>query len=156
MIKVNKFASIFGGIGDNAYLCHMERRIWHIACGLLTAAVTLTACQESLEERCAREAKEYTEKHCPVTVGKDIVLDSMNFDMPTRTVGYYYSLRGYIDDTLAVQGGKPRELLLRQLKNTPDLKLYKEAGYNFRYTYYSTKNKGTKLFEATFHESDYR
>ena len=28
----------------------------------------VSACQESLEERCLREAKTYTEKHCPMSV----------------------------------------------------------------------------------------
>ena len=33
---------------------------------ILAAICTLLAgCRESLEDRCAREAKEYTEKNCP-------------------------------------------------------------------------------------------
>lgn len=39
----------------------MRKIMW-----LVMAAVLTTACQESLEERCEREAKEYTEKHCPI------------------------------------------------------------------------------------------
>ena len=42
------------------------------------------------------------------------------------------------------------------IKNTTKLKLYQEAGYNFRYVYFSEKKKGTQLFEATFRESDYQ
>lgn len=38
--------------------------------------------------------------------------------------------------------------MLQQLKNATAMKPYKDAGYNFRYIYYSTKDKGRKLFEA--------
>ena len=52
------------------------KRIWII----IAVALVVTACQETLEERCEREAKEYTEKHCPTPIAKDIVMDSMTFD----------------------------------------------------------------------------
>ena len=47
-------------------------------------------------------------------------------------------------------------MMLKELKNNANMKDYKDAGYNFSYVYYSTKNKGTRLFEATFREKDYR
>ena len=46
--------------------------------------------------------------------------------------------------------------MLKELRNSANLKDYKEAGYNFSYIYYSTKNKGTRLFEATFQKKDYQ
>ena len=61
-----------------------------------------------------------------------------------------------VNDEEIMKKAEPRKLLLGELKNSTNLKLYKEAGYNFRYTYYSTHKKGTKLFEATFREKDYR
>ena len=125
-------------------------------CFFIVAALLATACQESLEKRCEREAREYTEKHCPTPVGKNIVLDSMTFDKNTHTIQYAYTLSGEIDDSTIVNNSKPRELLLQEVKNSTNLKLYKEAGYSFTYTYYSAKNKGTQLFEATFHKSDYQ
>ena len=36
------------------------------------------------------------------------------------------------------------------------MKAYKEAGYHFRYVYYSTKNSGTKVFDTTFRQKDYQ
>ena len=123
---------------------------------LLTLAVVLTACQESLEERCDREAKDFTKKHCPLPIDKDVVMDSMTFDKATHTINYIYTLSGAIDNEEIMKKADPRKLLLGELKNSTNLKLYKEAGYNFRYTYYSTHKKGTKLFEATFREKDYR
>ena len=53
---------------------------------LMAGAMLLTACQESLEDRCAREAKEFTEKNCPRAVDKEIVLDSMTFENATHTI----------------------------------------------------------------------
>ena len=121
----------------------------------LLLAIVATACQESLEERCEREAKEFTKKHCPTMVDKLVRLDSMTFDRTTHTIGYAYTLTGQIDDAEVISRNNPRQLLLSQVKNSTHLKLYKEAGYSFRYVYYSTKKKGTKLFEATFHQHDY-
>lgn len=122
----------------------------------LAATMLLTACQESLEERCAREAKEYTAKHCPAQIAQDIVMDSMSFDRQTRTIGYHYTLSGNLDNSLTINKNQPREQLLMEVKNSTNLKLYKDEGYSFRYVYYSAKNSGTKLFEATFRKNDYR
>ena len=119
-------------------------------------SVLTAACQESLEDRCQREAADYTRKHCPMRIDEFTVLDSMSFDKPTHTISYIYSLKGYADDSAAFNKVSPRELLLKEVKNSTQLKLYKEAGYSFRYVYYSTQRKGTRLFEATFHEKDYR
>ena len=47
------------------------------------------ACQESLEDRCAREAKEFTSaKNCPSKIEKNINIDSLTFERETR-IGYY-------------------------------------------------------------------
>ena len=123
---------------------------------LMAGAMLLTACQESLEDRCAREAKEFTEKNCPRAVDKEIVLDSMTFEKSTHTISYLYTLNGTLDDPQRIDSTHFRELLLMEVKNSTNLKLYKDEGYAFRYAYYSQKNNGTKLFEATFRESDYR
>ena len=48
----------------------------------------LTGCQETLEERGAREARDYTEKHCPAPVARDVTMDSMTFDKSTNTFSY--------------------------------------------------------------------
>jgi ADP-ribose pyrophosphatase YjhB (NUDIX family) len=123
---------------------------------LLLSIVLLTACQESLEDRCAREAKEFTEKNCPRAVDKEIVLDSMAFEKSTHTISYLYTLMGTLDDPQRIDSKHFRELLLMEVKNSTNLKLYKDAGYSFRYCYYSEKENGTKLFEATFRKSDYQ
>ena len=122
----------------------------------LLAIIAFSACQETLEERCQREARDYTAKNCPLPVAENVVMDSMTFDATTHTIGYIYTLSGVIDDTAMINSNNPRESLLKSLKNTPNLKLYKDAGYSFRYTYYSAKQHGQKLFDATFREKDYK
>ena len=59
---------------------------------LFMSIMLFVACQESLEDRCAREAKEFTEKNCPRAVDKEIVLDSMAFEKATHTISYLYTL----------------------------------------------------------------
>ena len=123
---------------------------------VIAGVLLMTACQETLEERCAREAKEYSKKNCPAPIAKGVTIDSMRFDESTHTLIYSYTLEGAIDDTAVIRHNNPRDQMLQQLKNATAMKPYKDAGYNFRYTYYSKKKKGEKLFEATFQEKDYR
>ena len=123
---------------------------------IILAALTMTACQESLEERCEREAREYTAKKCPAVVTEGIVIDSVTFHKPTHTLTYYYTLSGILDDAEALQSHDFHSILLRELRNSPDLQIYKEAGYDFRYVYYSEKENGTKLVDATFRPKDYK
>jgi ADP-ribose pyrophosphatase YjhB (NUDIX family) len=123
---------------------------------VIAGVLLMTACQETLEERCAREAKEYSKKNCPAPIAKGVTIDSMSFDESTHTLIYSYTLEGAIDDTAVIHHNNPRDQMLQQLKNATAMKPYKDAGYNFRYIYYSKKKKGEKLFEATFQEKDYR
>ena len=57
---------------------------------LFAAAVAMLAvsCQESLEDRAAREAQEFTRKNCPMKLGNGITTDSMVFDKVTLTLHY--------------------------------------------------------------------
>ena len=47
---------------------------------LLSAVALLFACQESMEDRAAREAKEYTKRMCPTPIYNDTRTDSVTFD----------------------------------------------------------------------------
>ena len=129
----------------------MKRKIYTI----LMMTALLAGCQETLEERAARESRDYTEKHCPAPIAYQVTMDSMTFDKASHTFGYYYSLSGTLDDSTYLQKNNPRDMLLQQVKNSTNLKMYKEAGYGFRYVYHSTKNKAT-LFDVTFKQKDYQ
>lgn len=129
----------------------MKRKIYTI----LMMTTLLASCQETLEERAARESRDYTEKHCPAPVAYQVTMDSMTFDKVSHTFGYYYSLSGTLDDSAYIKQNNPRDMLLQQVKNSTNLKMYKDAEYGFRYVYMSTKNKAT-LFDVTFKQKDYQ
>ena len=122
---------------------------------IVLSALLLTACQESFEDRCAREAKEFTLKKCPARINTTTTIDSMTFDKQTLTVCYYYTLSGNADNAMAIKQANPRETLLNEVKNSVALKGAREHGYNISYIYYSEANKGLVLFEATFNPDDY-
>ena len=56
------------------------------------------SCQESLEDRCAREAMSYTEKKCPAKIGENTTIDSLIFERESHTLHYYYTLTGNADN----------------------------------------------------------
>ena len=60
---------------------------------LLGALLGFCACHfESFDERCAREAREYTEKQCPRRMDQYTLMDSLTYDDHSRTLNYYYTL----------------------------------------------------------------
>lgn len=123
---------------------------------LLLALLLFTACHESLEDRAAREAKEFTEKNCPTPVQDYTRTDSLVFDKTTRTMNYYYTLCGEADNPAAIKLNKQKmhDALKRSVINATNLKKYKDAGFKFRYVYYSESKKGTILFEDSFSKAD--
>jgi len=126
-----------------------------IAYAIITA-LALTACQESLEERCAREAEEYTKKKGPARIDQNPVIYSLVFERATHTMHYYYTLTGTADDPKTFTMFNAENVMLTQLKNSTMIKTYKDAGYSFAYTYHSKKEKGRILFEKTFTKEDYK
>ena len=122
---------------------------------LLLCSSIFFACQESLEERCAREAKEYTEKKCPAPIGTNMVIDSMTFDSSTHTLHYFYTLNCDTDNETNINSQYAYNMLLEQIKNATSIKEYKAAGFNFAYTYYSSKDKNKKLLELKFSKKNY-
>ena len=133
----------------------MNRSSLHLLL-LIATALTLVACQETLEERCAREARTYTEKKCPTLITEGVMLDSLTFQQSTHTLSYCYTASDLFDDAQMYIDRDVRGMLLKAVKNEPEMKLYKDAGYNFRYVYYSKKKSGTKLFDTTFRPKDYQ
>ena len=129
----------------------MKRKIYTI----LMMTALLASCQETLEERAEREAHDYTEKHCPAPIAYQVTMDSMTFDKASYTFAYHYMLSGTLHDSATINQNDPREMLLQQVKNSTNLKIYKDAGYAFRYVYHSEKSKAT-LFDVTFEQKDYK
>ncbi len=122
---------------------------------LLLAAAALGACQESMEDRCDREAKEFTRKNCPTMIADEIMMDSMAFERSTHTIHYYYKLTGNSDRADAYNKDEVKELLRKELKNTTAVQDYKDEGYSFEYSYRSAKDPNTVYFDVLLTKKDY-
>ena len=123
---------------------------------LVIVVMGLTACHENLNERAAREAQEFTKKSCPREISEGIIIDSMTFDKATETGCYYYKLSGVLYTTLTDEmKEQTKELMLDGVRNTPTLKVYKDAGFGFHYIFRSQKDKKKVLLDYNFTKKDY-
>jgi len=127
------------------------KKLWVLSAFMLL----LTACQESLEDRCARETKEYTRKNCPAKMDNNIILDSLTFERETHTLHYYYKLTGFADQDSVAKNIDAVNILKEELRNTTTLKLYKDNHYRFAYTYRSEKNPEKVLLDVLLTDKDY-
>jgi ADP-ribose pyrophosphatase YjhB (NUDIX family) len=118
-------------------------------------ALLFSACQESLEDRCERDAKEYTRKHCPTAIDENTVIDSLVFERATHTIHYYYKLTGVADEEQALKDVDAVNVLKQGLKNATAVKVYKDAKYRFAYTYRSSKDPKKILLDVVFTDKDY-
>jgi len=125
---------------------------------IIISALTLTACQKSLDDRAEQEAKEYTRKFCPTPVYNSTRTDSLTFDRTTHTFSYHCSLTGILDDSakIAPHFNELREALVKEVKGSTNLKLYKDAEMNFRYVIRSDKDPKQILLETTISPKDYQ
>ena len=137
----------------------MKQQAWILL--LSVAALLLTSsCQEKRKDRFAREAREYTETHCPQPYGDGITtLDSMVFVPNDSTVGdlrLYYSLQ-LTDEQRAAMMDKLGDIgdeNLRVVRNSILFAKHKEAGVSFTYIYHDAAT-GDKIVEYHFTTEDY-
>jgi len=118
------------------------------------ALLSLVACHESLEDKAAHEANEFTKKECPQSLGEGITIDSMRFERQNRTIHYFFTISGKADTT-AIDKSSSRQGLLKSIKGDMHTRKYKEEGFNFTYTYFSQKHKGKVLIDCKFTPKDY-
>ncbi len=135
----------------HAKIAFVMKKIWTIVVFL----TLLTACQESLEDRCEREAKEYTRRNCPMKMDSNSILDSLVFERSTRTIHYYYTLTGFADRDSVLEQVDAVNVLRNEVKNSTALRIYKENKFNVAYTYRSQKDPKKIRMEVVFTEKDY-
>lgn len=126
---------------------------------MVSTIILLTACQESLEERAAREAREVTEAKCPMPIGNNMYMDSVVFNIPTLTQTQYFRFTGDTDNDSVVttlENTNVKETLVQELKNTPNYKALMQRGVSFRYVYRSTKNPEKTYLDITIVKEDYQ
>ena len=103
------------------------------------------------------EAREYTEKQCPRRMDQYTLMDSLTYDEHSRTLNYYYTLEGVLDNDTVMNAQaceSLKNLLRKNVVNSVDLKSYKEKGISFSYCYYS-KASGKVRFQVRFTPEDY-
>ena len=117
-----------------------------------------SSCHRSLEDRATQECKEFTEKKCPTPVVDNVRMDSMVFEPATRTIHYYNTLVSTADNRLVIdkQKSKLRQVLKEALRSDAGTKAYKDAGFNFHYTYHSEKKPSEVLFDVNYNTKDYQ
>jgi hypothetical protein len=120
---------------------------------LAVSALILMSCQESLEERIARENKEFTQTKCPMPLNTEstMYLDSIVFDIPTLTQSQYFRINDF-----AIPTDQLRQALISELRQEPKYKAHREKGYSFHYIYRYLNNPDSVLFETTIVKEDYQ
>lgn len=126
---------------------------------LLVILLVFTSCQNRKAETFAREAREYTEKNCPLMMDHVTRLDSIVFVAREDRIGdmvMYYSL--ILDDdsrkVLMDNLGELADMNLTELRNSVVLAKYKEAEVEFTYLYRDERTK-EKIVEYHFSKKDY-
>ncbi len=83
------------------------------------------------------------------------IMDSMVFDISTRTLQRYYRLTGASDHD-GLDYRQLRQALIEELRNEPSYRVYREKEFNFYYIYRSAAHPDTVRFEALLTKEDYR
>lgn len=124
----------------------------------LMGSIGLISCTESFEDRCRREAREYTEKQCPRLVEEHIILDSMTYVKAPQGFIYHYRVMGELDNPQLFTADQVDPIIdgMRQnLRENLSLRIYKERGLFFTYRYLSDTT-GEPMVDVTFGPEDYR
>ncbi len=127
-----------------------------ISCFILMA---FGACKrETKDERFQREFLQFTQKECPKFVDEWTKLDSAVYDIESRTLTYFYTVKGELDDEAVYTNEQMisdfHDTILKGLKGSLQLKVYKDESISFRYNYCS-ETTGKQYLEFTFTPEDY-
>ena len=121
---------------------------------LLTVLLTMSSCQESMEDRAARDAAEATAKRCPMRLNDDgtLVLERITFDKSTLIWKQDFLLEASPE---AIEQLDMRDILLKELKNMPSYKPYMESNFIFQYVFCDMKNPKDTLMDIKLTPKDY-
>ena len=125
----------------------------------LTAFLLLSSCQVDFDNHLKRETESYTHKHCPMRIEEGNTLDSMTYDINTRTLTRWHTLSGIMDspasrEAFANHPDLIRNQLLMELRGDVEKQTCKDEGIFFRYVFRSSAT-GQNIFTTTFSLSDY-
>ena len=107
--------------------------------------LTLTSCQQA-KQKVFEIASQEVNKQCPMTIDEMTRMDSTTYSGKDNTFTYFYTLSGHTltgtadDPTIAEATQKQlAESLPEIIKNTDDLKIYREMDVTMLYVYLSDK-----------------
>lgn len=111
----------------------------------------MISCQESMEDRAVRQAKEYTERYCPTPVVNYSRTDSILFDRQRKVYIYHISFYDVLDDSNVVDENKDKiaDMLTQSVREATGLKNFIEAGFRFEYICHSAKEPKKVLFKIS-------
>lgn len=135
---------------------HYNKVLAHICFGLLLA---FCACKrETKDEKFKRDFEQFTQKECPKLMDESTRMDSVCYDILSRTMTEYYTMMNTLDNDSLYKDEQListfTETMQKGLKSSLQLKPYKDEGITFRYIYRSLST-GKLLLELTFTEKDY-
>ena len=131
------------------------RSIASATVAILSAFLSLTACQESFDKRLQREARDFTENHCPQEPEPGTRLDSTSYEPDGRVYTLWYSLAAENEAAIRQQKELMHRLLLHELVADANYINLKKEGVTFRYVYRSQQN-GAPVYDTQIKPQEYR
>lgn len=122
---------------------------------LLAGAALCAACQEPFDKRLEREARDFTEKHCPSEPEPGTRLDSATYTPARREYALWYTLSPDNERTLRDNSTLMRYHLRESVSGNVAYKELKKQGITFRFVYRSAAS-GRTLYDTRITKSDYR
>jgi hypothetical protein len=127
---------------------------------LLVVLLAFTSCQEKKADFFARDAREYTEKNCPMIMDEFTTLDSVVYVKEENGPGdlvQYYTLNLSVEarNELMNKLGELADANLTIIRNSIVFTKHKEEGVSFTYIYHDAMT-GEKIVEYHFTKKDYQ
>lgn len=115
------------------------------------AMLVIMSCQESMEDKADRQAREYTERYCPTPVVNYSRTDSIVFDRKRKVYIYYLSFSDMLDDATLIEENRDKitDMLTQSIRESTGLKNFVEAGFRFEYVCHSTREPKKVLFRVS-------
>lgn len=109
-----------------------------------------SSCQESLEDKAEREAKDYTRKYCPTPKQNYSRTDSIVFDKQRKVYTYYVSLYDEMDNQEVIDRNRDQitSMLQQSIRESTSIKNFVEAGFRFEYVCHSGSNPKKVLLKV--------
>ncbi len=122
---------------------------------ILLTLTTLASCKkQSFDEQVLQDIEDFNQKDAPKRLDPNTTFDSIQYDIHSRTLSYFYTIEGDISlDDLPIED--MQQVLLNNIRSSIQFKAHKEHGVNFHYIYIDGKT-GKAFINCTFTPEDYK